>query len=50
MTVEIGLVVAGVVIGLMIAYCGELIVAMLPNEEDYNPEWMDYEKWSGDRD
>lgn len=50
MTVEIELVIVGVVIGLLIAFCCELIMAMMPEREKYNPAWMDYKKWSDDRD
>lgn len=50
MTVEIGLVVAGIVIGLMIAYGGAVIAAMIHRPEKYDPSWMDREKWGEDRD
>lgn len=50
MTVEIGLVIAGIVAGLLLAYCIGVIAAMKPERDEYNPAWMDYEKWSDDRD
>lgn len=50
MTVEIGLVIAGVVIGLLIAYCFAVVKTMIFKREEYNPAWMDYKKWSDDRD
>lgn len=50
MTVEIGLVVAGVVLGLLIAYVIAVIAALIHNPEEYDPSWMDYKKWSDDHD
>lgn len=50
MTVEIGLVVAGVVLGLLIAYVIAVIAAFIHKPEEYDPSWMDYKKWSDDHD
>ena len=50
MTVEIGLVIAGVCIGLLIAYGIETVAVMIRKPEVYDPSWMDYEKWSENHD